>query len=82
MQIEFTGRQTEVPAALKTLAERKLQEARARPARHHPRARRAVRATSTARSPRSSVHSPRLDLAATEESARPGASRWPPSWTS
>lgn len=68
MQIEYTGRQIEIPPALKTLAERKLKKLErvlGRITRVH-----VVLTTDKHRqSAEVSVHSPHLTLTATEESA-------------
>jgi len=67
MEVEYTGRQTDVPARFRTLAERKLKKLEkvlARPLRAHV----ILTADGHRRIVEVSVHSSRLELAATEES--------------
>lgn len=67
MEVEYTGRQTDVPSKIRTLAERKLKKLEkfvGRPLRAHV----IVTADRHRRIAEVSVHSPRLDMTATEES--------------
>jgi putative sigma-54 modulation protein len=73
MTIEYTGRQTEVPQRLKALAERKLRKL-ARTLRGITHVHVTLSADKHRKIAEVSVHSPHLDLTATEQSADLGAS--------
>jgi len=73
MEVEYTGRQTEVPAEIRTLAERKLKKLEkvlGRPLRAHV----ILAADKHRQIAEVSVHSPHLDLTAAEETEDMGAS--------
>jgi putative sigma-54 modulation protein len=67
MKVEYTGRQTDVPARIRTLAERKLKKLEkfvGRPLRAHV----ILTVDRHRRIAEVSVHSPRLDMTATQAS--------------
>jgi putative sigma-54 modulation protein len=73
MEVEYTGRQTDVPAEVRKLAERKLKKLEkfvGRPLRAHV----ILTVDRHRQIAEVSVHSPRLDMTATEETADMGAS--------
>jgi putative sigma-54 modulation protein len=73
MEVEYTGRQTDVPAKIRTLAERKLKKLEkvlGRPLRAHV----ILTADRHRRIAEVSAHSPRLELTATEETEDMAAS--------
>jgi len=73
MEVEYTGRQTDVPARIRTLAERKLKKLEkvlGRPLRAHV----ILTADRHRRIAEVSVHSPRLELTAAEETEDMAAS--------
>jgi putative sigma-54 modulation protein len=73
MEVEYTGRHTEVPAAIRKLAERKLKKLEkfvGRPLRAHV----ILNVDRHRQIAEVSVHSPRLEMAATEETDDMGAS--------
>jgi len=73
MEVEYTGRQTEVPAAIRKVAERKLKKLEkmvGRPLRAHV----ILTVDRHRQIAEVSVHSPRLEMTATEETADMAAS--------
>jgi putative sigma-54 modulation protein len=73
MEVEYTGRQTDVPGAIRKLAERKLKKIEklvGRPLRAHV----ILTVDRHRQIAEVSVHSPRLEMTATEETADMGAS--------
>ena len=73
MEVEYTGRQTDVPEEVRTLAEkklRKLEKLVGRPLRAHV----ILTVDRHRQIAEVSVHSPRLDMTATEETPDMGAS--------
>jgi putative sigma-54 modulation protein len=73
MEVEYTGRQTDVPGAIRKLAERKLKKLErfvGRPLRAHV----ILTVDRHRQIAEVSVHSPRLEMTATEETDDMGAS--------